>query len=76
MKVTAVKKIVEELSKPAYKGTCFEIGTKCDRRFSIELLSDNIKMEVDTDNEVLEITGDTDFGTCWIDTNEIAYFDI
>lgn len=76
MKIEAVKKIVGELSKPAYKGTCFEIGTKCDRRFSIELLSDNIQMVVDVDNEILTITGDADFGTRWIDTNEIAYFDI
>lgn len=76
MKVETVKKIVEELSKPAYKGTCFEIGTKCDRRFSIELLSDNIQMTVDVDDEVLTITGDTDSGPSWIDTNEIAYFDI
>lgn len=37
MKVQAVKKMVEELSKSAYKGMCFEIGTKCDRRFSVEL---------------------------------------
>ena len=76
MKVETVKKIVEELSKPAYKGTCFEIGTKCDRRFSFELLSDNIQMALDVDNKVLTITVGTDFGTSWIDTDDISYFDI
>lgn len=75
MNVIAVKKIIAELSTSRYYGLCLEIGTKCDRRYCVNL-NKAAQMQVDEDAQVLQVSDSDSLGTCWIDTNEIASISI